>query len=163
MAKVNDPNPPLNVRAAPNATSGEIVGEVNNGTYVTIAEEKDGWFRIKDPVEGWIAASRTDSTCNVKDERVQFGQGENSATIDGRFIGGGTHTYRFNLAKGQRVTVMSDRGVLPTIIAPDGKELSSINDEKRSWQGTLATSGEYTLQFDSNYKGYEYKFTIAAE
>jgi hypothetical protein len=164
MAKVKDPNPPLNVRSTPNTDSeANIIGTLQNGEFVFVEEQQDDWFRIKDPLKGWIAKSRTDSTCNLKVERVQFGQGQTSATIDGRFIGGGTHSYHFNLVKGQQVKVVTNRGPLPTIIAPNNKELSGINDDKRSWTGNLAVSGDYVLQFDSNYKGYEYSFTIAAE
>jgi hypothetical protein len=164
MAKVNDPNPPLNVRSTPNTDSEtNIIGKLQNGEFVFVEEQQNDWFRIKDPLKGWVAKSRTDNTCNLKVERVQFGQGQTAATIDGRFIGGGTHSYHFNLAKGQRVKVVTNRGPLPTILAPNKKELSSINDDKRSWTGNLAVSGDYVLQFDSNYKGYEYSFTIAAE
>jgi hypothetical protein len=164
MAKVKDPNPPLNVRSTPNTDSeANIIGKLQNGEFVFVEEQKDDWFRIKDPLKGWVAKSRTDNTCNLKIERVQFGQGQTSATIEGRFIGGGTHSYHFNLAKGQRVKVVTNRGPLPTILAPNNKELSGINDDKRSWTGDLAVSGDYVLQFDSNYKGYEYSFTIAAE
>lgn len=164
MAKVNDPNSPLNVRSTPNTDSdANIVGKLDNGDFVSVLEQKDGWFRISSPIAGWIAQSRTESTCNLKTERVQFGRGQTSATIDDRFIGGGTHQYRFNLAKGQRLSVVSNRGPLPAIIAPDGTELSGLRGEGQSWTGNLTASGDYILELESNYKGYQYSFTIAAE
>lgn len=164
MARINDPKPPLNVRSSPKATTTEnIVGQLKNGTYVDVKEEKDGWFRIGGETPGWIAKNRTDNTCGEKTERVQFGRGEDSIEIRDRFVGGGTHNYRFNLAKGQQLTLTSasDRGkFLPEVVSPSGKPLIEKPDQQGSWTGKLSETGDYTLQFESNYKGYEYTFAV---
>ena len=58
QAVVSDPNPPLNVRSSPQVRDSEIVGKLNNNTFVSVAEEQNGWLRITDP-PGWIAKNRT--------------------------------------------------------------------------------------------------------
>ncbi|CAD5953803.1 SH3 type 3 domain protein [Planktothrix tepida] len=39
-AVVKDPDPPLNVRSTPEVTEGNIVGQLNNNTFVFVIEEK---------------------------------------------------------------------------------------------------------------------------
>jgi hypothetical protein len=160
MAKIADANPPLNVRSNPTIAPDNVVGTLKNGTFVTVTKELDGWFAIATPIKGWIAQSQTDSGCNEKTERVSFGTGGNSVTIAERFVGTGSHRYRFNLGKGQTLSVRSDRGTLPMILAPNGKELRGLDDRQTSWSGELATTGDYTLELDSNYKGYKYSFSV---
>ncbi|PSB17179.1 peptide-binding protein [Phormidesmis priestleyi ULC007] len=160
MAKVADANPPLNVRSNPTIAPDNVVGKLKNGTFVTVTNELDGWFAIATPVKGWIAQNQTESDCNEKTERVSFGAGGDSVTIAERFVGTGSHRYRFNLGKGQTLSVRSDRGPLPMILAPNGKELRGLDDRQKSWTGELAMTGDYTLELDSNYKGYKYSFSV---
>lgn len=161
MAKVNDPDSPLNVRSTPDTTRKNIVGALENNRFVTVIKEQNGWFEISDPTRGWIAKSRTESNCNTKIERVQFAKGQDSVTIRDRFIGTGTHTYRLNLAKGQKLSVISDaKGLMPVIFAPNKMQISPIANNQDQWSGTLAASGDYQFQLDSNYKGYRYSFQV---
>ncbi|MBW4441505.1 MAG: SH3 domain-containing protein [Plectolyngbya sp. WJT66-NPBG17] len=162
MAKVNDPESPLNVRSSPNATSKDnIVGQLGNGAFVEVKDEQNGWFRIEDETPGWIAKSKTENNCGEKIERVEFGEGQDEIQIVDRFIGVGTHTYRLNLAKGQRLTITSDRGgVFPMVIAPNGKNLVSSPEQQSPWTGELTETGDYKLMLDSNYKGYQYAFSV---
>lgn len=164
MARVNDADSVLNVRSSPTtSTQDNIVGKLKNGTFVTVTKEQDGWFLISTPVKGWVAQSRMDFTCGIKVEQVQFGAGQDSVKIDDRFVGTGSHQYRFNLQEGQKLTVQSQRGPMPAIIAPNGKSLSGLTDQKTSWSGTLDASGDYALVLDSNFKGYKYAFTVEAK
>ena len=160
MAKIADANPPLNVRSDPTIVPDNIVGTLKNGTFVTVTNELDGWFAIATPLKGWVAQSQTDSGCNEKTERVSFGAGGNSVTISERFVGTGSHRYRFNLGKGQTLSVSSDQKTLPRIVAPNGKDIFNSDDRQTSWSGELATTGDYTLELDSNYKGYKYSFSV---
>ncbi len=160
MAKIADANPPLNVRSNPTIEPGNIVGTLKNGTFVTITKELDGWFAIATPIKGWIAQNQTESGCNEKTERVSFGAGGNSVTISERFVGTGSHRYRFDLSKGQTLSVRSERGTLPMILAPNGKALRGLDDRQTSWSGELPATGDYTLELDSNYKGYKYSFSV---
>lgn len=164
MAKVNDPESLLNVRSSPNAASKDnIVGKLRNGAYVDVKDEQDGWFNITGETPGWIAKSRTESNCGEKIERVEFGKGQDSIQIADRFIGVGTHSYRLNLAKGQKLTVTSDRGgVFPRIIAPNGRDLVSSPDQQSPWTSELAETGDYKFELESNYKGYQYAFSVQA-
>lgn len=162
MARVNDPDSPLNVRSSPNATSKDnIVGTLRNGAYVEVKDEQDDWFNISGETPGWIAKSKTESNCGEKIERVQFGSGQSKTAIRDRFIGVGTHSYHFNLAKGQRLSVTVDRGgVFPRIIAPNGKDIVSSPEQSSPWIGDLTETGDYTFQLESNYKGYQYAFSV---
>lgn len=161
MAKVDDPNPPTNVRSQPNTSSPDtIVGQLKNGTFVTIGETKDNWFRITTPMKGWVAKGVTVSGCNEKTERVKFGQGGTRAEIADEFIGSGSHVYRFQLEQGQTLTVDRIKGPLPAVIAPNGSTLTPMLDKQRSWSTTLPSSGDYKFVLDSNYKGYRYDFRV---
>lgn len=172
MAKVNDPESPLNVRSTPNADSKEnIVGQLKNGTFVDVQDTQNGWFKIGGATPGWIAQSRTDHSCNERVERVELGQG--SIEIRDRFVGGGTHSYRFKFNKGQRITVTSSSGqlplsqrqrgsVFPVILAPSGKAIVASPDQPSPWTGELPETGEYTFEFESNFKGYAYTFSVDA-
>lgn len=160
MVRVDDPNPPLNVRSSPTTAAQNIVGKVENGTFLTVAKEQDGWLQITDPVQGWVAKSRTQHGCNQKVERVSFGTGNTSAEISDRFIGTGFHKYLLNARAGQTITITRQSGPIPFVIQPDGQVLAEIPDERDRWSGTLPTSGDYVLQLDSNYKGYAYSFLV---
>lgn len=160
MATVDDPNPPLNVRSIP-STAGTIVGQLRNGLMVSVTAEQEGWLKISEPA-GWISKQRTQSGCNQKVERVSFGTGGSSSTVSDRFIGTGSHRYLFNAGKGQTMTVRRNDGPFPTLRSPDGKVLvDSMRDEKRpQWSGTLAQTGDYTVEVESNFRGYPYSFNV---
>lgn len=162
MARVNDPNPPLNVRSSPNTSADNVTGQLRNGTFVTVVDEAQGWFRISTPTKGWISRSMTESTCNQKVERVQFAPDTDSVSISDRFIGTGSHAYKMNLGQGQTLTVSSSRGPLPIVLGPDGKTLNLDvdRDNTKTWTTQLPASGDYTLSQESNFKGYRYAFSI---
>lgn len=163
MAKVNDPESPLNVRSTPDASSkNNIVGQLKNGSFVDVQDQQNGWFKIGGATPGWIAQSRTEHSCNEKVERIELGQ--SPIEIRDRFFGGGSHRYQFNLTKGQRITVTSssDRGsIFPVITAPNGQPLVTSPDQS-SWSGELPETGEYTFEYESNFKGYEYTLSVDA-
>jgi len=118
---------------------------------------------LSSPVEGWVAKNRTQSSCTQMRVRITFPEGQNSTTVSDRLIGGGEHQYFLRLANGQTMTVTTNKGPFPTIIAPDGKILAGdpyTDADRTRWTGRLPLSGDYTLQFDSNAAGYEYGFTI---
>ena len=163
MARVEDPSPPANIRSKPNGTSPDtIVGTVKNGTYVTVIDEQSDWYQISTPKKGWVAKRLTAHGCNTKTERVTFGRNETFTALTDEFIGTGTHDYRIRLIKGQKLRVFAEKGPLPTIIAPDGRELSTLTDEGDVWSGTLTVSGDYKVIYTSNFKGYKYATEIEA-
>jgi hypothetical protein len=161
MALVDDPTSPLNIRSTPTtADANNIVGQVKNGTYLSVEKEQDGWLQITDPMQGWVAKSRTRSGCNEKVERVSFGTGNTSTEISDRFVGTGFHKYVLNARQGQTITVTRQSGPFPFITTPNGKLLAEIPDNRDRWSGELPTSGDYSIQLDSNYKGYPYSFIV---
>jgi Bacterial SH3 domain len=164
MARIDDPNSPINIRSKPNTkTPDTIVGTAKNGTYVSVLEEQDGWFKISTPQKGWIAKRLTVHGCNTKSERINFGRNETATVLRDEFIGTGTHDYRLRLLKGQKLRVFAQKGPLPTILAPDGHPLHTLSDEGSVWSGTLTTTGDYNVIFESNFKGYKYAAEIEAK
>jgi hypothetical protein len=162
MAVANDPQPPLNVRSAPNSNGENVVGQVKNGTLVTVVDEQDGWLQISTPMRGWVAKNRTDHGCNQKVERISLADDLGTVSISDRFVGTGNHRYVMNASQGQTVTITRDHGPFPSLIAPDGTRLvDGMMDEKReSWTGKLAQTGTYTVELSSNFRGYRYSFLV---
>jgi Bacterial SH3 domain len=163
MAKINDPNPPANVRSQPNADSASIVGSLTNGTFITVVNSNDGWLKISTPTKGWVSKTIALSGCNQKEERVKFAKGSTKTTIADEFIGTGSHTYQMYLLKGQTLRLRSQRGPRPTILSPQGRELVATADSDAPWSGQLDQSGDYKIILDSNFKGYKYAFEVMAE
>lgn len=161
MAIVADPEPPLNVRSTPSIQTGQVVGQLQNGTMVMIEAEQNGWYKISSPQTGWIAKQRTENRCNEKVERIQFESQSQSSLIQDRFIGTGNHSYKFQAEKGQVMTITRLSGPFPSVAAPDGTFLRSLSDDNQpNWSQTLPQTGTYSIQLDSNYKGYPYRFRV---
>ena len=161
MAQVNDPDPPLNVRSQPDPTQDNIVGTLENGTFLTVETEEKGWLKIIDPIAGWVAKNRTDSECAEKLVRIEFPENGGFTTLKGSFVGTGLHEYTFVGQAGETLTLEGDL-VLPFILAPSGTEitgglgLSGVT----TWTGELSESGQYSLQMNSNFRGYEYELFV---
>lgn len=53
---INDPNPPTNVRSGP-GTNFEVIGTLDNETFVSFLKKKNGWVKITNDstIEGWVA------------------------------------------------------------------------------------------------------------
>jgi hypothetical protein len=160
MAIVKD-STPLNVRDQP-STDGAIVGTVTDGTFVNVKQEKSGWLEIAQPA-GWIAKSKTASQCGQKVEQVSFGAGQTSATLSDEFLGAGNHQYKLALGQGQTLTITGAVGPLPAVIAPDGKYLIGMDEARGTWRTQLPSSGEYTFEMDSNFRGYKYDFAVEVQ
>ncbi|MGB3513770.1 MAG: SH3 domain-containing protein [Microcoleaceae cyanobacterium] len=163
MAIVDDPEPPLNIRSSPKVTEGNIIGQLNNNTFVSVVDEQSGWLRITEPVTGWVAKNRTRSSCAKVDMTITFPPTGDVATVKGEIIGGGSHSYRVRVIQGQTVTVRSYGDVFPTIIGPDGQVIAGdpyTEGNRTEWTGVLPVSGVYTLQLDSNFRGFEYEFLV---
>ncbi|MEG4860028.1 SH3 domain-containing protein [Microcoleus sp. K1-B6] len=161
QAVVSDPNPPLNVRSIPQVRGSNIVGQLKNNTFVSVAEEQNGWLRITDP-PGWIAKNRTESSCSNVTQQINFQPGGDEAIVKGRIIGGGSHSYRIRARKGQTMTVRNRKDVFPQIITPRGQLLAGnpYEGNETEWTGKVPVTGNYTLQLDSNFRGYEYEFSV---
>jgi|JI9StandDraft_2_1071091.scaffolds.fasta_scaffold00537_5 Bacterial SH3 domain len=162
QAKVADPDGSVNVRSAPEITDNNIVGQLKNNTFVSVKAEQNGWFNIDQP-PGWIAKNRTKYSCPQVKETIKFTPGGNEAIIKGEMIGGGTHIYQLQANQGQTLRVINNHGLFPMIIAPNGTILignpyTDVN--RKEWTALLPASGNYTFQFDSNFKGFDYDFSV---
>ncbi len=159
MAKVSDPNPPLNVRSTPD-TSSNITGKLQNGTYVTIEDETPDWYRIKSPTPGWIAKSKTVHACTEKREQLTLLP---TQTIRGEFIGSGHHDYPLTLKSGQVLTLTPTKGPRPGLIDPSGKVLQPMSEETSAIVFNPQIDGDYTVYLESRFKGYGYEFAIGVK
>ncbi|NER01569.1 MAG: SH3 domain-containing protein [Okeania sp. SIO3C4] len=163
MAIVDDPEPPLNVRSSPEVREGNKVAQLNNNTFVSVADEKSGWLRITNPVIGWVAKNRTRSTCAIVDETITFSPEGDRAIVRGQMIGTGSHNYRVRMIQGQTMTIKNFGDVFPAIISPDGQLMArepNIEGNENEWTDIIPISGLYTLQLDSNFRGFEYEFLV---
>lgn len=160
MALVNtQDDSKLNVRSEPQKADGNIIGALTNGTFLTVTGSQDRWFKISEPVGGWVAKRQTDSTCNQKVEQVMFAAGGSSLAVADRFIGTGSHRYRIGARQGQVLNLTSSNGPRPALVSPSGKVLAQLA-ESGQWSGKLPESGEYFVELVSNFKGYKYEFSV---
>ncbi len=65
---VNDPQPPLNVRAAPTDRFNNIVGGVQDGDPITVIGQQRGWLQVSAPVPGWVDKSLTRTICDQAEQ-----------------------------------------------------------------------------------------------
>jgi hypothetical protein len=161
-AIVADPQAPLNVRLEPNS-SAEIIDRLNNNTHISISGEQDAWFHIDldHPVKGWVFRELTRYTCGYLEARIDFAENGGSLKITDAFIGGGQHKYYLNCRKGQTLRLESYARIgTPAVDAPDGTSLTHQDAALQEWICILDVDGDYTLSYHSNFKGYEYNFSV---
>jgi hypothetical protein len=167
---ISDANPPTNVRSSPEVKEGNVVATLENGSYVTIQNREDGWFQIRhngqDPIEGWVSQNLTETSCSQKVQRLKFPPGTVAIRISDRFVGTGIHKYLLSARTNQVMTLISEEGPLPRVFPPNDpnqqQELTGNagTQGKERVQFELPATGDYTLEYDSNFRGYEYETVI---
>jgi hypothetical protein len=162
MAKVEVTQPTVSIFAK-NDPNSKVIAQVDNHTFVMVLMEQKGWFLIRQPVEGWIQKKLTQSSCNEKVEMVKFGKQGGITAIADRFVGSGSHLYRVPLTEGAILTVTNTRGVLPVILNPEGGFLVEPEESQITWTGAIPKTGVYTLEMQSEHKGYRYAFTVSVK
>jgi hypothetical protein len=165
-AVVDDPAPPLNVRSTPEVLPNNIVGQLENNTFVFVIQQQNGWLKIREPISGWVAKNLTRSSCARVSQPINFSSDRNQAIIQGEIIGGGSHRYFFEADANQTLIVKSRNSIFPQIITPNGQSLLSdfdISSNRRFWQGQLPVTGQYTLELNSNFRGFQYDFLVTLE
>ena len=166
MAIVDDPEAPLNVRRAPEVRKGNIVGKLNNNTFISVMDEQSGWLQITEPVRGWVAKNLTRSSCAIVDKTITFSPGSDRAIVRGEIIGTGSHNYRVRMIQGQTITIKNLGDAFPAILGPDSQLIAgdpNFEGNESEWTGIIPVSGIYTLQLDSNFRGFEYEFLVLIE
>lgn len=161
MAIVATQVPPLPVHSSPTPASDNILGTLANGTFVAIAQAHQDWWEITEPIPGWIPQAGTQSACSHKVERLQLTPQAPTIAIRDRFIGTGTHQYLIPAQPGQVLTLITIDGPHPRLSDPNGTALP-LNPEHCRDRATveLAIAGDYCLEFDSQFRGYDYAFTL---
>jgi hypothetical protein len=51
------------VRSTPVAEAGNAIGQLPNGTLLTIIDENEGWLKIDTPLQGWVYKELTVTSC----------------------------------------------------------------------------------------------------
>ena len=178
MAKVNDPTPPLNVRSSPVVLPNNIVGTIEQGKWLVVEEERDGWFRISpfmgaEKPKGWVAKNRTDYDCNFFREELTT----TPVTLRGRFIGMGSHEYLIRLEKGQTLILTvgqipgerlsgwpflmySTTQDVPGMPGPYGNDTKGLSADGTQWTWVVTDTQIYRLSYESNFKGFDYNLTV---
>ncbi len=65
---VNDPQPPLNVRAAPSDRFNNIIGTIPDGEIVTVIARQKGWLQVNASISGWVDQSLTKTICDKAEQ-----------------------------------------------------------------------------------------------
>ena len=164
---VNDPNAPLNVRSTPDTGSENVVGSLENGALVSIVGDQGNWWQIEAPTAGWVSKTLIDSTCNEKIARIVFPANTMSVTLSVRFFGTGYHHYQLEARAGQKLTLeaLDSSSPLPFVLNSNNQDLTDGIGSTRAtrWSGTLPADGNYTIVFDSNFRGYAYNIILSVE
>ncbi|MGQ9864959.1 MAG: serine/threonine protein kinase [Pseudanabaenaceae cyanobacterium] len=158
-AVVNDPDPPLNVRAGPSVTE-PIVGTLPNGTLLFVSDRQEGWLQITAPLNGWVAGNRVEQNCNEKEKHLTLGA--TPFPLRDRFVGPGVHRYRFAIAAPQVLHLVNQGSDLEILIYdPTGAMLGQPQQLSPKGQRAIAlpTPGTYILELNSHFRGYPYDFT----
>ncbi|MBF2084759.1 SH3 domain-containing protein [Thermoleptolyngbya sp. C42_A2020_037] len=71
VTRLDDPNPPTNIRLAPGVASDNVIGQLPNGTALTVMEPLDGWLKIRQPLVGWVSMNLTRVSCGSSLAEVQ--------------------------------------------------------------------------------------------
>ena len=164
---VNDPNAPLNVRSAPDTSVENVVGSLDDGVLVSIVGDRDNWWQIDAPEAGWVSKNLIDSTCNEKIARIELPPNAASVTLSDRFFGTGYHHYQLTARAGQKLTLeaLNETSPLPFVLTADDRDITNgiANTNAMRWSGTLPEDGDYTIVFDSNFRGYTYEIMLSVE
>ncbi len=70
VTRLDDPNPPTNVRITP-TTAGNVIGQIPNGTALTVMQPLNGWLKIRQPLVGWMSMNLTRVSCGNSLDEVQ--------------------------------------------------------------------------------------------
>ena len=175
QARVEDPDPPTNLRSSPDASADNIAARVDNGLLLSVRGEKGEWLQVDFPntsVEEeeavWVSKSVVAYGCNQKVQAIRFAEGASGAIASDRFIGGGSHQYLLEASAGQTMTIEATEGPLPFVFAPNDpnrrQELTGAGGKSgESATIQLPADGEYVLELISNRKGYAYEFVVEVD
>jgi tetratricopeptide (TPR) repeat protein len=76
---VRDSDGFVNVRSTPFIQSDNILQTLPNGTVLIVIDTQNGWLRIRQPIIGWVASSRTTQKCSSlaykQQSEILIGQG----------------------------------------------------------------------------------------
>ena len=70
------------------------------------------------------------------------------------------------MIQGQTITIKNLGDAFPAILGPDSQLIAgdpNFEGNESEWTGIIPVSGIYTLQLDSNFRGFEYEFLVLIE
>jgi hypothetical protein len=122
------------------------------------------WRERLTPLVTEAIAQQQEASGNTKTERLALKSGDR-VSLSGRFDGPGRHRYILTANKQQTITITAQAdSVMPTLRTPTGQQLDYKNQgkllRKNTWLQVLDVEGDYTLDLDSYYNGYSYRFDV---
>lgn len=120
------------------------------------------WRERLTPLVTEAIAQQQEASGNTKTERLALKPGDR-VSVSGRFNGPGRHRYILTVNKQQTITITAQAdSMMPTLTTPTGQQLEykgKLLGEK-TWSQALDVEGDYTLDLDSYYNGYSYRFDV---
>lgn len=102
-----------------------------------------------------------ESPPEISTERVRFDSGETGTRLRGEVSDNQLQRYLINCGREQQFTLRIENGnVQATVISPDGATLGSAVEEGAQWQGTLPSTGDYTLEVTPLERDSDYRISI---
>ena len=122
------------------------------------------WRERLTPLVTEAIVQQQEASGNTKTERLALKPGDR-VSVSGRFSGPGRHRYILTVDKRQTITIVTQTdSVMPTLRTPTGQQLDYKNKGKQlqenTWSQALDLEGDYTLDLDSYYNGYSYRFDV---
>ncbi len=153
---VNDPDPPLNVRASPEIIPSNIVTTLDNGIALSVLGQQGDWLKIDSPVAGWISENLTQQVCSLPKKRVSFAPGATGSLIENTLNAYEHQPYVLNAQAQQTMTVRLKSGSVDIQVQdPQGGALTQVNTQNPVGQATLPLKGDYKITVANRQKSSE--------
>jgi hypothetical protein len=100
---------------------------------------------------GWLINPKASSPpIQESTERVNFAKGSSTGTVQDTIAPSQLKHYLLQCGGGQSMTVRSQNSAVNVrIVAPDGSTIGRIPSGSSSWQGTLPSDGDYSVDVSS--------------
>lgn len=145
----------LNIRSAP---AGTVIGSINNGSYLTLKDKKDGWYLAEytKGKEAWVSESYIKNYTTSKEYAVRLSGG----SLNVRSGASTSHSITGGLYNGERVIVLKSSNGWSEIIYHGNKKgyvssayLKALSSENDKYAQITLTVPSYK-QTDSRWSSY---------
>lgn len=159
---VKDPNPPLNIRASPEVTPGNIVATADNGTPLSVFGSQGKWLQVQSP-DGWVAKNLTQQVCRLGANRVRFAPGATDTVLAQTLNQHERQPFLLQAQAQQTMTLRLTRGnVTVQVLDPQGRGIAQVDRQTPGDETDLPANGDYTIAVENQQPGAE-RFSLAVE